>query len=638
MLSTIRDRATGWLLWVIILIICIPFAFWGVNEYLAGGAELNVATVNGQDINQNSYRSALENRRAQITRLMGKNVDPEILNNVAFKKEVVDLLIDQQLQNQDVFDQGYTISDQELSDYIRTLTEFQTNGAFDQKKYQRYINFQRSSVAGFEQSIRNQTAVSQIRDSFLSADYVSDKEVERLLALTEQRRHFDYAILNINKVKDTVEVSEQEILSSFKQNLELYRTPERMKLAYVKLSLEDLSKIVTLTDEELKAVYKREQQRFTIPAKRFASHILIKPELKDNEESDKAALEKANKLYADLNAGAVFKTLATEHSQDPGSVKKGGELGEVITGVMVKPFESAVDTLSEVGQLSEPVKTRFGYHIIKLDKIIKAKITGFDEVKDQLLKDEQISRAEELFVNQAEEFKNLAYEQPESLEPIMEELSLEVKQTDWFSRSKGEGLAKDPRVREIAFSDLVQIEGLNSDTLELDLNNYIVVRKLELESSAQKPLEEVKDEIVKKLTNEKARLQIKQKGEQLLDQLNQGADWVYLINKEKLNSKTVVLKRDDNTATPSQKVKQAVFRGAAPKAGKQVNGGILENSGAYVLYRVIKQESADISKVDKASHKKLKTMLERRYSQDIFASYKAGLREGAEINVYPEQF
>lgn len=635
MLSEIRDRATGWIAYVIVAIIIIPFAFWGVNEYFAGGEEIVVATVGDAEIQQVDYRRALDNRRARMRQMLGESFQPEMANSPEFKRGVLEDLIARRLLDQHAEEQGYRVGDEQLAQRIRSTPQFRVDDAFSPEAYRGAVAQMGLTEAGFEARFRQQLVLQQMQDGIAQSAFVTPEQRSRLLELFLEERRFDHAVLSAERFVDDVDVTDDEIRQEYETNSEQYRTPEAMKVEYVELSVDELASSISVNEEEIQQAYERNKDRFTTEPVRRASHILIETDSDADEEQRQAALDQASELLEQLRAGADFAELAREHSDDPGSASRGGDLGRIEEGAMVEPFENALFALEEEGALTEPVRTRFGYHIIKLTEYQPGKVKPLEEVRDQLVKEERARQAEALFLDRAEDFRNISYEQPQALEPVADQLGLEIQQSGWFTRGEGTGIASNPEVRDVAFSDEVRSEGLNSEAIELDINTLVVLRRLDTRPASVKPLAEVRDDVEARLKRRKAEQRVAELGPEIVDKLQSGAEWQTIVGEYGLNGETVTRSHRDapQQGGPDPAVLDAVFRLPKPAEGQPVAGGRVLASGDYALFRLVEVIEGNAEQPPEELEQRVSESLQRRRSQDMVEQYIADLREQAEVTV-----
>ncbi|MBS1270647.1 MAG: Peptidyl-prolyl cis-trans isomerase D [Gammaproteobacteria bacterium] len=638
MLSQIRERATGWIAYIIVGIIVIPFAFWGVNEYFSGGQEVIVATVNGVEIEQVDYRRALESRRRQMRRLMGENFEPELANRPEFKRGVLDDLISRVLLTHHAKEQDYRIGDEQLARTIRVNPRFQDGGNFSPDAYSGAVRQMGLTEAGFESRLHQQLIFQQIRDGVRHSSFGSPRQERHLLQLLLQKRRFDHTAIKSDRYTNESIVSAAEIQKEYEAGRERYRTPAKLKIEYVELSVDDLASMASVTEEDIRRTYERNRERFATEPVRRASHILIETDQHADEQERQEALKKAHRLLGKLRAGADFEKLAKEHSDDPGSAAKGGDLGRIEPGVMVGPFEDALFSLEETGALTKPVKTRFGYHIIKLTEYESVKVKPLEEVREQVESEERGKQAEALFLDRAEAFRNISYEQPKSLEPVADRLDLAIQRSDWFTRREGTGVATNPTVRETAFGDDVYEEGLNSEAIELDIDTLVVLRKLDTRPSTVKPLEEVRGEIEARMKRRKAEEYVAALGPDLVDQLKAGTAWEALLGEYGLADQRLTRSRGEfqDEAGPAPAVVEAVFRAPSPAKSGYVYEGLGLANGDYALFRLVDVIKGDVAQAPEELENRVRGALSRRRSQDMVEQYIADLREQAEVSIKEE--
>lgn len=634
MLTEIKDRATGWIAWIIVIIISIPFALWGVNEYFAGGSDINVAVVNGEEIDQQTYRYSLDERRAMARRVLGDRFDPDSVNTIEFRTAVLDDLILQELLSQDTEKAGYMVGDEQLAQFIRTTPQFQRDGQFDQTSYQQAVRSLGYTRASFENYLRQQNIVQQVRNGLTLSSFVTTKDQETLLALADEQRVFDYASINPEDFMQDAEITAEEIEAYYAENPQLFTTPELVKIDYVVLSVSDFAEEVEISDEEIGRFFEDNKERYRTPAQRAASHILFTVAEDADDTTIQEALDEAQSVADRARSGEDFSELARTYSEDPGSAAAGGDLGTVESGIMVKPFEDALFAMSE-GEISDPVRTRYGFHVIKLTELTPEKGKELDEVREEIAAEERKRVAESMFIDRAETFRNLVYEQPESLEPVVEELGLELQTSDWFSHESGDGIADNVKVRDSAFSDDVFIENLNSEAIELDINTLVALRKRDSQSPRVRPLEEVEDQIIHRLKARTARQLVEEKGQGLLEQLNGGTDWESVLSSGGLESAQATQVRLQMDAEPSLQVTAEIFR-TQPPDGSPEYGSVIQADGTYVLFRLTEVNPGVAADADQSTSEEVNRSLTARRGSDYFLSYQRGLRDATAVEVFEE--
>lgn len=519
MLQAIREKTSGWLAYLIIFLISIPFALVGVNSYFGGGSEPPLAKVGDVEIDSSRFNQAYSNYRQRLSQMFGGQI-PEMLGTAQMlKRQVLQQLIDQEVLNQHVLQRGLYVDDAQLGQLLSSMPEFQTDGKFDQVKYQAQIRSLGYSTSGFESLYRQDRIVAQFRDALSNSAIVLPYEANYQAMLDTQQRRFEYVLL---KAAEMPEISEQELRTEYESNSSRYIEPERIQLDYIELSPQKLADSVEINEQDLRNRYQDNISAYTEPAKREASHILIKVPGDADAETAAKAKAKIEDLRQQIEQGADFAALAKANSEDSFSAQQGGSLGEIEPGIMVKPFEDAVFAMNQVGEISQPVKSSFGWHLIRLDAIQPAKVKSFEAVRSQIAKNMRTEQAETRLYDWSEQLANLSYENPDSLLPASETLGLPIQSTEWFTRSSGNGLANNSEVRQAGFSDVVLKDGLNSDVIQLDEQKLVVVRLKQHQEEYVPEFDKVKEQIRSTLSKNRQKDASMQRAEATLKSLRQG--------------------------------------------------------------------------------------------------------------------
>ena len=533
MLQAIRDKATGWLLYLIILLISVPFALWGVNSYLGGGEALPAATVNGEEISTRDFDIAYASYRQQVAQMLGGTIPASLDDESLLKNQALSQLIEATVLRSYARDKGYRIGDDELNRLIRSMDAFKIDGNFDSSVYQAQLRSQGYSPAGFEQEMRQTLATDQLQTAIVATAFMPSQSQGRFASLSNQKRKI--RILTHPLVTGSSNVGNDEIEAYYQAQSGFFKSPEQVKVDYLELDFGQVKATIEIPEDELLNRYEDSLKTYTNPEVRQASHILLALAQDASEEESEAVRERVANLRQKIEQGADFASLAREFSQDPGSAADGGSLGEIEPGMMVQPFEAALFAM-QTGEISDPVKTSFGWHLIKLDQVSVGGIRPFSEVRVELEDEVRTELAESQIFDMVEILSNLAYEQSDSLEPAAERLDLEVQTSEWFERSTGEGIAGESIVRNRAFSSEVLRQGLNSEAIELENSRVVFIRLNQHKLAQQQTLDQVRDEIEQRLIRQKEREDINRIGELALQSLNSGntldsiaAEWGYEI-------------------------------------------------------------------------------------------------------------
>ena len=511
LLHSIRERATGWFAWVIVILISIPFALWGINSYITPNANPAVANVGDYKVSVQEFQNAVQN---ESKKYQGQ-IDEALIKQIVLEK-----LISKRAMINYLAGMGQTISKQQIDKAIRNDESFLLDGQFSEELYNRYLP-NAYSKSNYRSNIATQLLLQQFSDGISQSSIVSDQEVQRVIQLVNQKRDISYAVIQADNYKDEVAVSDEEITNYYQNFQNQFENPEQIKLAYLEISRNEMAKNTPVTDEQLEKYYKDNLSQYTQPERRKASHILFTFSTDaDNTAKEKVKAE-AQAVLDKIKSGADFSEMAKEYSRDPGSADKGGDLGFFGTGEMVPAFEESAYAL-KTGDVSDLVESPFGYHIIKLVAIEGGESKSFDEVKDKITEAVQFELTENIYFEKAETMQTLAYEQPDSLEAVAAELAMTIKESELMSRSGSEGIFNNEKLLNAAFSESVLEEGNNSDLIELGDDHVVIVRIIERIPANIKPLDEVKDKIQTRLKQDGITIKAQQKANELIEELDAG--------------------------------------------------------------------------------------------------------------------
>ena len=620
MLTTIREKAQGAFAWGILIIICVPFALWGIQNYLDTGRETPVASVGDKDFFQQDINRAYEQYSQN---LRGMGIDEQTL-----KAQALDKLIKDEVLLQYVHHEGLVITDDSARDFIKSLDYFQVDGKFNDKRYKQLLATQRINSTEFVSRIKNALVMEQLQRSIIDSSIATQYDVEHFFKIQNQQRDLEYLTVPVENL--TEQPSEQEITAYYQQHLDGYKTPEQTSVEYVELSLDELAKSVEVTEDKLKAFYEEQKDQYSTPERRKISHILFAINDKTDE---KAALEKALKAKQEL-PGKDFAALAAELSDDKLSAKNGGDLGLFIPGTMEKSFDDAASALV-LGEVSNPVKTPFGYHLIKVTELIPGAVKPFDAVKPEVTKAYQKAQAENAFYELGERLTEASFENPDNLQSVSDALNLPIKKSALFTRDKGEGIAADPSIREAAFSEEVQ-QGNNSSPVELGADRLVVLRTLDHKPAATRTLDEVKADVIASLLKDKAKQQAVEKAQNIKARLQAGESIQAAAAENKLEVKKVAgLTRNSSEQAWPLQMSQAIFKAAKPVGGKPTIFTVASPTGEQIVASLTKVTEGVMTEKDKKQLELAKKNIARALGQTEFNAVMDSLQASVDIVVKP---
>ena len=635
MLITIRERASGVIGWTVAGVIILVFAVWGIGSYFEGVSEIIVATADKIEINQQTYQQAMSDRRRRLVQMMGRNVDAELFSSTAFKRQVVEELIDTTLQNETLHASGFRISDAQLAALIQNTAVFHTDGQFDRDRYELLVQNSGMTIQGYESYQRQQGVVDQLVRGLGQSAIVSTNSIDKAWKLLDQRRIASYTTLEFDNFLDDIQVSETAIEKEYQANLDSYFKPASIQVDYLKLSVEDLGTRLDVDEADILRMYEDNPDRYRQPGSRSASHILlsVSPDAADAQIDQ--VRQRASEIVARARGGESFASLAEVNSDDKGSAKRGGELGVIRPGTMVKPFEDAVFVMGE-GEISEPVRTQYGFHVIRLDRITESRVQSLDQVRSEIEIEVRRLRAEERFNELAEILGSTVFEQPDSLEPAADHLGVKVMRSEWFTQDAGTGIAEFQGVRDAAFGNEVLIDGLNSELIEIDQDNLVAVRKVDYRARRQLDLNEARPGLEKRLRAVEASDKMEKAGEDLVARLKSGADWDELLIAHKLARVRLPETTETLLEPLEQVVARVVYAALVPLSGQIVYGGERISPARYAIYRLERVEFGDPANASEEDRLGVEKILSSRRGGEMVIGWRQGLRKVAKVQINEE--
>ena len=635
MLITIRERASGVIGWTVAGVIILVFAVWGIGSYFEGVSEIIVATADKIEINQQTYQQAMSDRRRRLVQMMGRNVDAELFSSTAFKRQVVEELIDTTLQNETLHASGFRISDAQLAALIQNTAVFHTDGQFDRDRYELLVQNSGMTIQGYESYQRQQGVVDQLVRGLGQSAIVSTNSIDKAWKLLDQRRIASYTTLEFDNFLDDIQVSETAIEKEYQANLDGYFEPASIQVDYLKLSVEDLGTRLDVDEADILRMYEDNPDRYRQPGSRSASHILlsVSPDAADAQIDQ--VRQRASEIVARARGGESFASLAEVNSDDKGSAKRGGELGVIRPGTMVKPFEDAVFVMGE-GEISEPVRTQYGFHVIRLDRITASRVQSLDQVRSEIEIEVRRLRAEERFNELAEILGSTVFEQPDSLEPAADHLGVKVMRSEWFTQDAGTGIAEFQVVRDTAFGNEVLIDGLNSELIEIDQDNLVAVRKVDYRARRQLDLNEARPELEKRLRAVEASDRMEKAGDDLVARLKSGADWDELLIAHKLARVRLPETTETLLEPLEQVVARVVYAALVPLSGQIVYGGERISPARYAIYRLERVEFGDPANASEEDRLGVEKILSSRRGGEMVIGWRQGLRKVAKVQINEE--
>ena len=637
MLTSIRERAQGWIAWLIIGLIIFVFAVWGIESFFTPNPNVPVLTVGGTDVGLREFQAAYQQQREHLQSLLGRDPEQVGLTDERIKQQVVDDFIERIVLANAAQNAGMRIGDVTLAAQIDAFDAFQVNGRFSRDRYEQALRNQGMTPIGFEQKMRGTLLLQQLYTGVAETAFVTAKQVDEHLRLQGQTREVAYLVLPSANFLEKAVFSEEDLHSYYRAHEDTYQVPEQVTIAYVELSAQALSANVAVTEAGLQAYYDDNRASYHQGEQRRASHILITVDEKADAATVAAAQAKIADLRRQIVAGASFEDLARANSQDPGSATKGGDLGFFDRSAMVKPFADAAFSMKE-GEIGEPIRTPFGFHLIKLTGITPAHDQTFAEARPAVEQGFRRAQAEKQFFDRSDTIANLAYEHPDSLDPLATQLGLKVQTAGPFPRTGGaSGLIADPKIVAAAFGEDVLVRGNNSEPVELPGNRLIVLRVTDHKPIRHQTLDEVRDAVTTAVRQEHAQSLAKAAGETMAKDLRAGKDPALIAGSAKLSWQHPGWINRQATGLPSE-VREKAFQLSQPAASAATYDGLVLANGDFAVVKVTGVKAGDLATVTATAREDARRQLAKTMGAQDFASFVADLRATTPTVAHPERF
>ena len=512
---------------IFLLMITLPFAFFGVESYVSNMSSGDgVATIGGTSIQMGEFQQALREQQERMRAALGGNFNPTMMDTPEARRAVLENLVNQRLLALDAQKMRLSVTDASLREAIAAVPAFQENGQFSLPRYEAVLKAQGMTQPVFESRLRHDLALQQLLGAVAEGVMVPRGSVDQVYAVQLEERTVSEVRLPATQFAASAKLADDAARKFYDAERKRFEMPARLKAEYLVLSKEAIADQLSITDADVRKEYDAHPERFSQGEERRASHILIQADKSAGEAALKAAREKAEALLKQVTGKPDdFARLAKENSQDPGSAEKGGDLGFFARGAMVKEFEDAAFGLKKEGELSGVVQSDFGFHVIKLTAVKASKTRSFDEVKGEIAAELKRNEASRKFAEIVESFTNTVYEQADSLKPAAEKFKLAVQASDWLAR---DGKAPAPFNNEKLVAELFSDDALknkrNTNAVDVGNGTLVAARVLEYKAAELRPFEEVKPVIEKALANEEAVKLAEKDGEAKLTRLVKGED------------------------------------------------------------------------------------------------------------------
>ena len=607
---------------IVLALIILPFAFWGIDSYRTGGGGEPLASVNGEKIGPQEFENAVRQQQNRMREAMGDKYDQALFDAPETKHSILENLVNQRLLALQAHSAGLTVSEAQLAQAIANIEAFQNNGKFDKQSYATALNRQNMTPLMFEARMRQDLGMSQMANAYTLNGYASGAVADNLIRLNEQQRAISTSEIALEPFLKQVSVDDAAAKNYYEKNSGEFQAQEQVRVEYVIFSAETLQPQMAVDEADIKRYYEEHQPEFGAPEQRQTAHILIAVAAQAPEADKQAAKTRAEQLLQQVKQSpARFAELARQHSQDPGSAANGGDLGMFGRGVMVKPFEDVAFQLKP-GEISDLVQSEFGFHIIKLIAVNPSKTLPFEEAKNNIAQKLKLQKASDKFAELAEKFNNTVYEQSDTLKPAAELVKAEVQQSAWLTRKASGTLPWTDKALQAVFAKEVVQDKRNSAAIEVASNTLLAARALEYRPAAARPLSEVIGTIRQKLLRQQARELLLKQGAAALAQLQRG-------EKSDTAWKTVpAITREQHAELERELVRQ-VFQADVSKL--PAYAGAENAQGNFVLARV--ESVKETAAIDDAKRATYRQQMRQLTGDELFRAYLADAKKHADISM-----
>jgi len=654
MLQKLRDKTSGWIATVILGLLIIPFAFVGIEQYLGQRTDNSVARIDApptwwpsapswwpvsvfwthEKITSDEFRSRFEQERQQRRAQQGEAFDARAFESVDNKRAILETLIDARVQQVAAQRNGMVVSNAMVQKAIMDVPGFQVDGKFNYDRYKLALASLTppQSETQFEATVRQDLQRSMLAMGVGNSNFVTSAEMDRLLRLMGERRDVSVILLP-PPTPDTAEVSAADIQKWYDAHAAQFRAPETVEIEFVEVDASKLPPPAAADEATLRHRYEQEKTRFVEAEQRLASHILVRVDEKADAAAQKAAEDKAKRLAEQAKApGADFAALARANSDDTGSQVAGGDLGWVAKGMMVAPFENALFAM-KAGEISGPVKSEFGWHVIQLREVQTGSQQAFEQVRDQLAHEQAEVDRERTVSDFTSRLVDLTLKNPSSLGPAARDMNLPLQKLGPFARTNAQGIAANPALQRVAFSEEAIQGGQISDPIELEPGHSVLIRVTAHTPEQAQPLAKVRDQVIAAVRADRAAKAASKEAQALAERVNKGETLDAIAASKQLPPPQVLPGVPRGAPIPEASVADAIFAVPAPAAGKLSAGHAVLSNGAIALFAVSQVTPGDLASLPAQQREMLQQQVAQVGGGDDVRALVDSLRKRVKVEV-----
>jgi len=620
MLKDIRQHVQGTTAKIVVGVIVITFALFGIESILVSGGGNEIAEVNGKPVYPQALQAAIDSQKRRLIAMMGENLDPAMLEDDRLRPQALEALINRELLMQSAANLDLAVSEDAIGKFVVGMEQFQIDGVFSPEAYKSVLASAGYTPALFKQTLREDMLTNQLRSGIAGSEFVTPAELAANAEVLSEQRDLQYLTIPKETQSFDSAFSNEQIESYYQSHQDQFQTPESVDLDYIELTLDNYRQPVE--ESAIREAYELAVQDAQYQTQNRVSHILF--------EDGNSAPERIAQAQAALAAGTAFADVARKFSDDKGTAGKGGDLGYSSGQTFPEPMESAIQLL-EPGVVSEPVKTDAGTHLLLVTERKPGEKPSLEELREQLVDSLQADEARVTLLRNVESLRDLSFNADDLAYPA-KELGLTVKQENAVTRSQNEGLFSNQALLDAAFSDDVLASGHNSDVIELKGDQFVVLRIRKHNAPEIKPLSAVREEVTAALAEEIARAALTAEASKVLDQINSGVELDVLQNAAKYQIQTELGVSRSNTTVPTP-ILQRAFELPVPGAGQTVADYKIMPNGDAVIIKLLGVQTGAYKSLPETEQMQLERAVTGELANLADAEFQNGLRESAEITV-----
>ena len=618
MLQNIRERFTGRFALVVLALICLPFLFFGVpNDFIATE---DVASVDNISISQPYFENQYQN---EMLRYDSEGIEIPDEARIFVRQNVLNNIINDVLTEQFINENGINISDEFIARVIQSSPEFMVDGQFSRDRYYTWLNERVIEPSLFEENQRINIRKGQLERGIRATSFVTPSEYRRYLNLIGEQRNVTIAEINLSVLAEPINLEEEDIQEYYSSRSNEFLQPESIDFSYVELRKDQLNNDLEITDDEILQYYNDSGQRFAQDERRQASHILI---LLGEDEA--LSLQRASETLERINNGESFSDLVLSISDDEGSKQSDGDLGMLPRSQLPGALGDAIFSMVE-GEISEVVRTDFGFHIVRLDRVESDGKVPLEVVESELRQELILQKAGQNFTDQERALSDALFD-TDDLNQLADNIGLEVITEESFSGQGGGSFGSNQIVIDAVFDAHRDDNYELSDILEIDANRSIVFQIEDYNEAEVMPLEDVRDTIVADMKLVSAEVLANDIATRLENRLIKGEGIQEIANE--LSSVTTASKLMNRASEEDDFMLQAsVFSEKRSKDGLPRIGTVIMSNGNYAVYSVTESIYGIPESIPQNERDDARELLNQRSGLSDYSAFISELEQRADI-------